>query len=99
MPPELAQPRLLVYAVAADEGGIAEATVSSNWRPARRVPANFSGRSGAHSPLADDRVRCFQLTIRAGADARAFAQEEEPGVQPPDDRSVTKPIAPAPRAG
>ena len=29
----------------------------------------------------------------------AFAREEEPGVPPPDDRSVTNPIVPAPRAG
>ena len=76
---ELAQPRLLVYAVAADEGGIAGATVSSNWRPARRVTANFSGRSGAHRPLADDRARCVQLTIRAGAGAHAFAHRHQPG--------------------
>jgi len=31
--------------------------------------------------------------------ARAFAQEEEPGAPPSDDRSVTNPIVPGPLAG
>jgi hypothetical protein len=36
--------------------------------------ANASGRSGSHRPLADDRVRRVQLTIRTTAGALAIAQ-------------------------
>jgi hypothetical protein len=55
---ELAQPRLLVYAVAADEGGIAEATVSSNWRRAGPVP---------QTSVADRELTDRLLTIESGA--------------------------------
>ena len=53
---------------------------------AGRVPANASGRSGDHPPLADDRVRCVQLTIRPNADALAIAQSRESAGQARHDR-------------
>ena len=54
------------------------AGASSFWR-SRRVPANASGRSGDHRPLADDRVPCVQLTIRPTAGALAFTKSSHAG--------------------
>jgi hypothetical protein len=47
--------------------------------PLAAFPANASGTSADHRPLADDRVPCVQLTIRPTAGALAFTKSSHAG--------------------
>jgi hypothetical protein len=70
-----------------------------------RVEARAGGsraeveNSVAHAAPALPESKRPDLSAPHSLPARAFAQEEEPGAPLPDDRSVTNPIVPAPRAG
>jgi hypothetical protein len=56
-----------------------------------------TGSSG--SPLLSRASSGADRDVGAEIAACAFAQEQEPGGPPPDDRSITNPIVQEPRAG
>jgi hypothetical protein len=81
------------------------ASRSASARPVHQLRANARSacafvRIGACGSLAPSRASSgADRDVGAEIAACAFAQEQEPGGPPPDDRSITNPIVPEPRAG